>query len=134
MDAVRRDIISRLEKDILPLEGLKRLCTDNNINIGFRDMENAFPNSSFPVGCVHEFLSASRDDRASTNGFVAVLLSKLMQLDGPAIWVSTSSTIFPSGIKAFDVNPEKIIFVQVKITFFQIIHLIKFFLIKKMSI
>ena len=65
MDAVRRDIIARLERDILPLQGLKTLSTDNNINIGFRPIEQAFPNSTFPIGCTHEFLSASHNSAVS---------------------------------------------------------------------
>ena len=114
MDAVRSDIISRLERDILPLEGLKSLSTDNNINIGFRPIENAFPNATFPVGCIHEFLCSSFESIASTNGFVAVLLSKLMQFDGVIIWLSTSQTLFPSSLKRFGVQPDKIIFVDLK--------------------
>src|SRR4051812_1126904 len=110
MGAVSRDIISRLERDILPLEGLKSLSTDNNINIGFRPIENAFPNSKFPVGCTHEFLNASTEDLAATNGFVSIPLSKLMQFDGATIWISSSRTLFPATLKRFSVEPNKIIF------------------------
>ena len=52
MDGVRSNIIAQLEKDILPLQGLKSLSTDNNINIGFRAIEHAFPNAIFPIGCI----------------------------------------------------------------------------------
>ena len=48
----------------------------------------------------HEFLSASTEDIASTNGFIAVLLSKLMQFDGAAIWISASRTLFPPALKS----------------------------------
>src|SRR3954452_2255464 len=100
MDAVRRDVIAQLERDILPLQGLKVLPTDNNITLGFRPIENAFPNkATFPTGCTHEFLSASQEDIAATNGFVAVLLSKLMQFDGSAVWISASRTLFPAALK-----------------------------------
>src|SRR4051794_7470065 len=101
MDAVRSDIIARLERDILPFEGFKMLSTDNNVNLGFRPIENAFPNATFPVGCTHEFLSASQEDIAATNGFIAALLSKLMQFDGAAIWISSSRTMFPAALKGF---------------------------------
>jgi protein ImuA len=112
MDAVRLDIISKLERDILLLEGLKLLSTDNNINIGFHSIENAFPNATFPIGCTHEFLATSIEDIASTNGFIGVLLSKLMQFDGAALWMSASRTLFPAALKKFGVQPDKIIFVD----------------------
>lgn len=114
MGMVRREIISRLERDILPLEGLKLLSTDNNISLDFRPIENAFPNHIFPIGCTHEFLTASIEDVASTNGFIGILLSKLMQFDGAAIWISASRTLFPASLKRFGVQPDKIIFVDLK--------------------
>ena len=57
MNTEKIDIISQLQRDILPLQGFKKLCTDNNINIGFKPIENAFPNSTFPIGCLHEFIN-----------------------------------------------------------------------------
>jgi hypothetical protein len=61
MGIVSRDIISRLERDILPLEGLKLLSADNIINLGFRPIESAFLNAVFPStqcllakACAHE--------------------------------------------------------------------------------
>ncbi len=114
MDGLRSNIIAQLERDILPLQGYKALSTDNNINIGFRPIELAFPNATFPIGCTHEFLSASQEDIASTNGFIAVLLSKLMQFQGTAVWISSSRTLFPAALKGFGINPDKIIFVDLK--------------------
>jgi len=106
--------IAQLQMDILPLQGFKTLSTDNSINIGFRPIENAFPNAKFPAGCTHEFLTTSNEDLASTNGFLAVLLSKLMQFDGAAIWISSSRTLFPASLKRFGIQPDKIIFIDLK--------------------
>jgi protein ImuA len=114
MGLVSRNIISRLERDILPLEGLKLLSSDNIINLGFRPIENAFANAVFPVGCTHEFLSSSIENTAATSGFIGVLLSKLMQFDGAAIWISASRTLFPASLKRFGVEPHRIIFVDLK--------------------
>lgn len=113
MDASQKDIIAQLRKDILPLQGLKALPTDNHINIGFRPMELAFPDATFPIGCTHEFLSTPQNV-ASTNGFVAVLISKIMQSGGAAIWISVSRTLFPAALNRFDIDPDKIIFVDLK--------------------
>src|ERR1700759_3533619 len=114
MNAVRNKVIAQLERDILPLQGLKSLSTDNHINIGFRPLENAFPYSTFPIGCTHEFLYPSVEDWAATNGFIAVLLSKLMQFDGAAIWVSASRTLFPAALIRLGVQPNKIVFIDLK--------------------
>ncbi len=113
MDPSKKDVIAQLRKDILPLEGLKSLSSDNHINIGFRPIELAFPNAIFPVGCTHEFLTTPQN-MASTNGFVAVLLGTLMQSGGAAIWISTSRTVFPGALKNFGIDPAKIIFVDLK--------------------
>ncbi|MFT4155168.1 ImuA family protein [Parafilimonas sp.] len=110
----KENIIAQLQRDILPLQGLKKLDTDNDIPIGFRGIENAFPNAIFPVGCTHEFLYSSVENRAATNGFIAVLLSKLMQFDGAAIWISASRTLFPAALGRFGVQPDKIIFIDLK--------------------
>ena len=110
----KSNTISQLQREILPLEGLKLLPTDNHIDLGFRPIETAFPNAVFPIGCTHEFLYLSVEDWASTNGFIAVLLSKLMQFDGAAIWVSASRRLFPAALKKFGVQPNKIIFIDLK--------------------
>ena len=110
----KENIIAQLQRDILPLQGLKQLAADSEIQLGFRAIENAFPNGCFPVGCTHEFLYPSVEDWAATNGFVGVLLSRLMQFDGAAVWVSASRTLFPAALKRFGVQPDKIIFVDLK--------------------
>jgi protein ImuA len=114
MDEVRRDIISRLERDILPLEGLKLLSTDNTITLGFPAIEQAFPHAIFPVGCIHEFLYSSEQDFAATNGFIAALLGRLMQFNGVSLWISSSRTLFPAALKQFNIEPQQIIFVDLR--------------------
>jgi protein ImuA len=113
MDAAKRNILAQLRKDILPLQGLKVLSTDNHVNIGLRPMELAFPNATFPVGCTHEFLTAPANV-APTNGFVAVLMSKIMHQGGAAIWISASRTLFPAALTRFGIDADKIIFIDLK--------------------
>lgn len=110
----KTSIISQLEKQILPLEGFKKLSTDNNVNIGFRPIENAFPNAAFPLGCIHEFISNTANDISATNGFISCLLSKLMHLGGACVWISTSRTLFPAALKGFGIDPEQVIFIDLK--------------------
>lgn len=114
MDAIRKNIITQLEREILPLQGLKALSADSKINIGFRAIQNAFPNATFPVGCIHEFLSASIEDVSASTGFIAGLLSKLMHLGGICIWIGASRTLFPAALKRFGIEPDQMIFIDLK--------------------
>ena len=112
---LRSDIIKGLEKTILPLQGFKTLATDNTINLGFRPIEKAFHNGVFPIGCMHEFINAAAvQDASAGNGFISGLLSKLMQSGGCCIWVSAGRTLFPAALKRFNVNPEQVIFIDLK--------------------
>jgi len=108
------DIIAQLQKDILPLQGLKFQANGNTVQMGLGVIESSFPNSTFPIGAVHEFLSASTEDIAATGGFIAGLLSTLMQKGGASVWISSSRTIFPPALKTFDIQPDKIIFIDLK--------------------
>jgi protein ImuA len=110
----KANTITQLQREILPLQGLKKLRTDNDIQIGCRSIEKAFPNSTFPVGCIHEFLSASHYDKAATNGFVAALLSKLMLSKATAIWISRSRNIFPAALINFGIEPNQVVFIDLK--------------------
>lgn len=107
----KKDIIAQLRKDILPLQGLK-IPPSNipDLKLGF--MEAAFPNNIFPTGAVHEFLSEGPEYDAATAGFVSGLLSGLMNKGGTAIWISQSRTIFPAALTNFNIEPDRVIFVD----------------------
>ena len=58
VNMIKSTILARLQKDILPLQGIRK-ATGNPLNIGWGSkIDDAFPNRSFPVGAVHEFISA----------------------------------------------------------------------------
>lgn len=75
-------------------------------------VRTAFPNSSFPLGCVHEFLSGNPENGASTGGFVSALLTSLMNNNGSVLWISSSRKIFPPALKSFGIEPDRVIFVD----------------------
>lgn len=110
----KADIIAQLQKDILPLQGLKFPATGNTVNIGLGPIETAFPNSIFPIGAVHEFLITGSEDAAATGGFIAGLLAACMRNGGASVWISSSRTIFPPSLKTFDIEPDKIIFIDLQ--------------------
>jgi len=114
MDAKKADIIARLQREILPLQGIRSHAKSEMVNIELGFMQAAFPNGCFPIGAVHEFLSASAEDMAASSGFISGILSPLMKKNGACVWVSSSRTIFPPALRTFDIEPDKIIFIDLK--------------------
>jgi protein ImuA len=109
----RADIIAELQTDILRLQGFKGLKSAD-IDVGLGPILHAFPNSTFPTGAVHEFLTSGLEDAASTTGFISGLLSTLTGQNGTSLWISASRSIFPPALKSFGVQPDRCIFIDVQ--------------------
>lgn len=114
MPAIKKDIINQLRKDILLLEGFKPPAAKAVSVMGLGTVEKAFPNGIFPAGTVHEFLGATAEQAAACGGFMSALLGKLMQNEGVAVWISMSRKIFPPALKAFGIEPDRVIFVDLQ--------------------
>jgi protein ImuA len=113
MQQSKADILSSLQSDILRLQGFKAPGnTTARLSLGL--MDTAFPQGTFPLGAVHEFLPASDEDMAATSGFVASLLSGITGSNGIALWISTSRTLYPPALKSFGISPERFIFIDLK--------------------
>jgi protein ImuA len=110
---VKTDILKDLQADILRLQGFKS-GKNGSLDLGLELMKDAFPNGSFPLGAVHEFLSAQLEDTAPTSGFIAGLLSSLIKSKGIALWISSSRTLFPPALKSFGLSPDRFIFIDLK--------------------
>ncbi len=114
MTGLKADIITRLKRDILSLQGFKAALTNSAADAGLGIIKNAFPNKVFPVGAVHEFIAAGAEDAAAASGFISGILSSLMNNRGACIWIGSSITIFPPALVTFGIAPEKIIFIELK--------------------
>lgn len=114
MAETKKDIINKLQKDILLMQGFKpqSLSAVDKTGLGF--VQTAFPNGVFPKGAIHEFINAEPEHAAASGGFIAGLLKSLMIHRGACLWISCSRTIFPPALKAFEVDPELVIFVDLK--------------------
>lgn len=106
-------IFSTLQTDILRLQGFKP-ANSAAVDLGLGALKNAFPNTSFPLGCVHEFLALSKEDAAATNGFIAGLLGSLLGTSGIALWISSSRSVFPPSLKQFGIQPDRFIFIDLQ--------------------
>ena len=105
MTSTKGAIIAQLQKDILPLQGFKTVSKNAAEEVGLGVIKNAFPNNLFPIGAVHEFMSASPEAAAATGGFVAGILASLMRKGGAIIWISAYRTIFPPALPSFGIAP-----------------------------
>lgn len=112
MSTPKADIINRLRKDFLCLPGHKISRAEEGILGGLGILNEAFPDSVFPIGAVHEFLCTSREEVAATDGFISAVLGMLMKNDGVSVWISPCRMLFPPALKSFGIDPDKIIFIQ----------------------
>lgn len=113
MTNTKANIIARLQKEILPLQGYKPIAAGIRFDVGLGPIKLAFPNHSFPLGAVHEFFCSGSEDASASSGFIAGIASSLMSNGGASLWISSSQFIFPPALKAFGIEPDKIIFVNV---------------------
>ena len=109
----RSTIIEDLQKDILRLEGFKSGC-NKAVDGGLGPIKDAFPNGSFPLGVLHEFLSDKPEDASATSGFACGLLAKLIGNNGAVLWITACRKIFPPALRAFGIQPDRFIFIDLQ--------------------
>lgn len=113
MQSPKQDIVTSLQKSLLALQGFKQ-PVGNGIDVGVGAIKYAFPNSMFPTGAVHELLCNTAETGAATGGFVSGILAALMQNGGVCVWVSQKQMVFPLALKAFGIEPCKVIFITLQ--------------------
>src|ERR1700749_3475297 len=114
MPDTKSDVISRLRKDILRWEGFKPPQAGNADTFGLGVVESAFPNGVFPTAAIHELLCPTPEQAAATSGFMTGILATLMKQGGACLWISTSRKLFPSALIAFNVEPDRMIFIDLQ--------------------
>ncbi|QEC54320.1 Error-prone repair protein ImuA [Anseongella ginsenosidimutans] len=113
MQGNKNAIISQLQKDLLLWQGFKPPQSHADA-IGLGPVESAFPNGVFPVGSIHEFVSENPEQAAASSGFMAGLLASLMRSGQACLWISVSRKLFPPALKAFGVEPDRILFADLR--------------------
>lgn len=114
MTGTKADTIARLKKDILPLQGFRYSGTNNVLDARMGPIRHAFPNTSFPLAAIHEFICGNKEEEAATGGFVAAITAALMLGGGAIIWISSARTVFPPALTLFGIKPERVIFINLK--------------------
>ena len=106
----RVDIVRKLQTEVLRLQCLKP-AGHTTIDMGWGEISRALPDGGFPLGAIHEFLSAGAHDITASCGFIAGLLSPLMGKSGTCLWISSARTLFPPALKSFGIQPDRVIFI-----------------------
>lgn len=114
MSIQKADIIARLKREILPLQGFRTTLKATSLDNALGPITAAFPGSTFPLGTVHEFISNANEESAASSGFLAGILSNLMSSGNVVLWISNSRNIFPPALKRFEIDPGRIIFIDVQ--------------------
>src|SRR5215204_706891 len=113
MPALRADIITQLKKDILALQAFRPLL-HRHTQIDLGTINHSFPDSVFPLGVNHEFICNNNESLTASSGFIAGILSSLLQKGGAVVWISSSQIIFPPALVSFGINPEQLIFIRLR--------------------
>lgn len=107
---LQADILAELRKDILLMQGFKP--ASNAANGGPLSLINAaFPNATFPLAAIHEFICQSPQEVSASYGFISGIASSLAKQNGIIVWV-TPSPVFPHALKMFGVAPEQVLFIH----------------------
>jgi protein ImuA len=114
MSTANNDIITRLKLDILPLEGLRGIRSQEVLDMGLGGLNESFPLGHFPMGAMHEFISQGAESSSAAAGFISGLAGFLMKKGGAAVWIGSSRTIFPPALKMFGIDPSRIVFIDLK--------------------
>lgn len=110
----KSEILVRLQNDILAMQGLRPSYSPAQTDFGLGRIVQSFPNAVFPFSALHEFTCNRKEECASTSAFVTGLLSSSLSKGGVTLWASTKLHIFPPALKAFGINPDQIIFIELK--------------------
>jgi len=115
MAAINRDIIHKLQEQILSLQGFKPEMDGPALDFGIAEIAATFPGQVFPLAAIHEFISTSLENAAASGGFISALLATLMQKGGLCLWISAQRKIFPPSLVTFGLSPERIIFIDLSV-------------------
>ena len=114
MTTTKANIIARLQKEIDPLQGFKSASKNIALDTGLGAIKYAFPNATFPIAAVHEFITTQPEDLAATKGFLSTILASLMRNNSASIWISNAKNIFPPALEGYGITPDRIIFIQLQ--------------------
>lgn len=112
MDDTRNNIVDRLRQEVLSMQGQPPVKEHHLFANAPQAIMEAFPNKTFPVGAVHEFVTENMEEVSATAGFISGLLQPIVQSGRAMAWISMEPFIFPLALKQFGLEPDKILFIR----------------------
>ena len=109
----KENIVSKLQEEILLMEGYKPHVTGCRHIQGLEKIEAAFRNGIFPTAAIHEFICPKAEHTAATAGFISGILASLVRHGGVCLWISTNRRLFASALSTFRIVPDNILFILV---------------------
>lgn len=106
------EVIKQLQREVRSLQRGGKHVDSRPLTIGLGSIEAAFPDGTFPLGTVHEFISYAPQDVAATNGFISGILSHIAE-QRYVVWVGKKQGIYPPALSQFGILPERVIFANV---------------------
>jgi protein ImuA len=112
METDKADILATLRREIQSLQGFSPNKGGEPLELGLESLKSHLPDGAFPLGAIHEVLSESDESAAAAVGFTMTLTGQIMQRGGGAVWICKTRTAFPPGLKAFGLDPDRIVFLE----------------------
>ncbi|RYY54457.1 MAG: Error-prone repair protein ImuA [Chitinophagaceae bacterium] len=109
----KAEILARLQKEILPLQGLGSAVHASSVDLSLGPISASLPNGQLATGAVHEFISHTREDQSAGIGFMSTLMAPLMRETGTGLWISNNRKLFPPALKFYGIDPDRWIFIDV---------------------
>lgn len=110
----KEEILADLRQKIQKLEGFKPESLHNMVKFNIPEIDDAFPGKAFPLGMVHEFACKGQEGTAAAFGFSACIFSEIAKQNGAILWITKSREIYPPGLRMYGINPERVVFVELK--------------------
>ncbi len=112
MGETKSEILARLKRELLLLQ-TKRGAVPIAQNLHLGGLLQAFPDSVFPLGAIHEFQYADCESAAATKGFLTAVLGSLCGKSGAIVWIGRKDNVFPPSLAYFGLAPDQVIFINV---------------------
>lgn len=87
-------------------------ATSEQFSVQLGPILSAFPDQTFPIGAIHEFISSDTESAAASARFTESITGQLMRGSGTAFWIGLRRTIFPTALKIFGIKPQRLIFLE----------------------
>ncbi|HYD19174.1 MAG TPA: Error-prone repair protein ImuA [Patescibacteria group bacterium] len=104
-------VFEELRQQIQRLEGFKPEAADP-VSLDLEVIDAALPGRSLPRAATHEIYSDSPEENAAAAGFTSALLARLAGEKGMIAWISKSRSLYPPGLRAYGLDPARILFVE----------------------